>query len=562
MISTRDQHPIFPGSAYFSTCILVLLGWRIIPAGIYHPKNWYLYCIGWIFYICAFGMLFRGFRGSWHKHSRHQAKTDLSEKYGTAKFAILRDLRKQDMLKPDMEGLFLGSLNRRPLFYNGKSHLLTVAPNRTGKSSSAAIPALLHNVNKSMFVTDPKGELAVATAEHRAQYGDIYVINPFNLHKGILPNHGYNPLRMLLDDVADSKRTHLLKHDIDEISLQLIPEPGDSSGGGGDKNKFFRDGARDIITSLQLYLAVEGEPALCNLPYIWSLLQSPERMKAILKKMALSEAFGGALQDMTSGLVDSMAQGSSEVFQSFLSNARTALSVFSPIGALHDSISDSEFRFEQLKERPTTVYLVVPGEYVETTSAWLGLIAKQAIRGVIRARSSSRVLFLLDEFNNIKVSHITSDLTLLPGLGVQCWMMAHGPAAIRKAYGDNDLHTIFSQAEVKQVFGLHDPHFAREMSQDLGEMTVKTESESVDDFDQKVTQSYGEMSRPLTAPDQLRQFDKDEQLIFFSNAPAIKATRVPFWDVIPWRNWAKKNPIEKNPLPRINRKNKLVFRYN
>lgn len=68
-------------------------------------------------------------------------------------------------------------------FYSGKAHLLTVAPARQGKGTSVVIPNLLHS-QASVFVTDPKGELAAVTAAHREQnFGqDVFILNPWWLH--------------------------------------------------------------------------------------------------------------------------------------------------------------------------------------------------------------------------------------------------------------------------------------------------------------------------------------------------------------------------------------------
>jgi len=86
--------------------------------------------------------------------------------FGEAAFADLRDCANNGMTDP--EGVFLGTLDGVPLFFNGKAHLLSVAPARHGKGTSVVIPNLLH-YSGSVFVTDPKGELAAITACHREQ---------------------------------------------------------------------------------------------------------------------------------------------------------------------------------------------------------------------------------------------------------------------------------------------------------------------------------------------------------------------------------------------------------
>ena len=84
--------------------------------------------------------------------------------YGEAASPTLQDCADAGLTDPN--GLFLGLLRGVPLFFNGKAHLMTVAPARQGKGTSVVIPNLLHYPG-SVFVTDPKGELAAVTARHR-----------------------------------------------------------------------------------------------------------------------------------------------------------------------------------------------------------------------------------------------------------------------------------------------------------------------------------------------------------------------------------------------------------
>lgn len=86
--------------------------------------------------------------------------------FGTASFANLQDCADAGLTDP--YGLFLGALKGVPLFFNGKAHLVTVAPARQGKGTCVVITNLLHYPG-SVFVTDPKGELAAVTSAHRRE---------------------------------------------------------------------------------------------------------------------------------------------------------------------------------------------------------------------------------------------------------------------------------------------------------------------------------------------------------------------------------------------------------
>ena len=415
-----------------------------------------------------------------------------------------------------------------------------------------------------MVISDPKGEIAAITLEHRQKYSDCYVLNSFNLFPDILPNHRLNPFMMFINDLHPD-RIHNLKYDIDNTCLQLIPEPGDEGQGGDANNKFFRENGRQILSGIILGLVLLRDPAACTLANALSILLSEDKFLELLRKMAKMTDFEGAVQDVADDLITSMANSkntNSNLWFDFISNSKSALNIFSPIAPIAYSTSCSDFRPEQLKERPTTIYICFPGEHADVLGPVTGLIINYFIRAVMRARTSTPVLFLLDEFNTVKLPHITTYLNQLPGYGVRCWMMAHGISAIRKAFGPNDLNTILSSSEVLQVFGnMTDPELSKDISHALGNMAIKDQSPRVDDVQQTVTYSYAEKPYPLQSHNELRMLGPQKQIIFRQHLPPILCDIAPYFFIHPFRKWANKHPMEQGPLPKINRKIKIVFKY-
>lgn len=438
----------------------------------------------------------------------------------------------------DPSGLFLGALDGRMLFHSGKAHLLTVAPARSGKGIAAVIPNLLHTQG-SVFVTDPKGELAAVTAKHRAQaFGQkVRVLNPWGLHG--LPQDRFNPLGFLValhDDVAQRRG---LGDEVAALALQLIPEPEDA------RNRFFREGSRKLLRAFMLHFASRGRPASCTLPELWRTLQSAARMDATLVEMADSEALGGVVADLADDIARTLEKNP-ESFQSFVEGATQAVSIFDPSGWLADSVSASDFSFEEMKSGRVTVYVVIPPERIATHGAWLGLLTKQAIAAVARQPGNSPVLFMLDEFANMgRLAGLSESLTLLPGLGVRVWMIVQSLDQLRAVYGKETTSTILSQAEVQQFFAVQDHGLAKTLSEALGQRTVKTTSINLGrKEDDDPGESRGEVGCPLMSPDEIRLMPKTEQLLLIQSHPPIRAQRIAFWTVAPWRDWAASNPVE------------------
>ncbi|MBN9251137.1 MAG: type IV secretory system conjugative DNA transfer family protein, partial [Mesorhizobium sp.] len=473
--------------------------------------------------------------------------------YGTAAFMTGDAAARAGLTDP--AGLFLGSLGGRLLFHNGKAHLITVAPARKGKGISVVVPNLLH-WQGSVFVTDAKGELAAVTAAHRQNtFGQkVFVVNPWGLHG--LPQHRFNPLAYLVDLDDDEAVRRGLTEEVAALALQLLPEPEDA------RNRYFREGSRKLLRALMLHLATRQVRGDCTLPELWRLLQNSGKLDAALADMAGSDALSGVVADLADDIAG-IIEKSPEAFQSFVEGARQTVSIFDPSGWLADSVSASDFSFADLKTGKVSVYLVVPPKRIETHGAWLGLLTRQAINDVAGTPGGRKVLFMLDEFANMgKLASLSESLTLLPGLGVRVWMVVQSLDQLRTVYGREATNTILSQAEVQQFFAVQDHGLTKMLSDALGQRTVKTASINLGrKEDDDPGESKSETGRPLMSPDEIRLMPDTEQLLLIQSQPPIRARRVPFWEVAPWRDWAAPNPVEgTHPRPepsfRLNYKEK------
>jgi type IV secretion system protein VirD4 len=465
-----------------------------------------------------------------------RAALEPSGTYGTARFAELDDLQRAGLTMP--RGLFLGSFRNTPLFYDGKAHLLTVAPARQGKGISVVIPNLLH-FQGSVFVTDPKGELAAVTGRHRrATFGQqVYVLNPWGLHG--LPQHHFNPLQGLIDTAQDENLRRGLMEEANALALQLLPEPEDG------RNRYFREGARNILRGLMLHFATNGRGEDCTLTNIWRNVNNMSRLQKTIIEMAGNEALNGVIADMADNL-SVLVRDNPQQFGDFREGAAQAVSIYDPGGYLGESASKSDFSFRELKEHKVTVYLVIPPDRIAACGSWLGLLTKQAIDAVGRSQGSNRVLFMLDEFANMgKLAGLAESLTALPGLGVRVWIIVQELADLRRVYGADTAKTIASQAEVKQYFAVQSHELAKQLSDQLGNKTVKTKSFNLGQKDtDEVGENLGETGRPLMSPEEIRQLPATEQLIWVKHHLPIRASKTPFWFVAPWNEWADENPVE------------------
>ena len=457
--------------------------------------------------------------------------------FGEAAFADLRDCA--DFGLTDPAGLFLGMLKGVPLFFRGKAHLLTVAPARQGKGIAVVIANLLHFCG-SVFVTDPKGELAAITARVRQVIFRQLVIfmNPGRLHG--LSSHCYNPFQPIIDIFADPRRHHELGDAVRGIVLQLVPEPA-----GGDKNQYFRDGARNLLEGLILFLVTRDRPERCTLPELWRIVKNTRRLELTFEEMAQSEALDGVVADYGEEFLYQIEDGARQ-FSDFRTGVSNALQIFRPGGPLAESVSKSDFRFEDLKAKGTSIYVMIPAEHIATYKPWLGLITQQAINAVAREKGEQEVLLLLDEFANLgRLAGLAEALTLLPGYGVRVWAIVQDLSQLVQVYGRETANLIMSQAEVKQFFAVQDFDLAQRLARLLGERSIITRSYNLgQSAEDEIGVSASERGVPLMLPQEIMALPEDQQLLLVKNAPPVLAEKVPYWNVAPWREWADPNPME------------------
>src|SRR5690606_676926 len=100
--------------------------------------RWFFGTIGGLGLLSAAGR----FRQNIEENRKIAAANTPSGNFGNARFASAADAEAAGLHDP--RGLFLGLHEGEMIFHNGKAHLLTVAPARTGKGISVVTPNLLH----------------------------------------------------------------------------------------------------------------------------------------------------------------------------------------------------------------------------------------------------------------------------------------------------------------------------------------------------------------------------------------------------------------------------------
>jgi len=413
-----------------------------------------------------------------------------------------------------------------PVHYDRDRHLLTVAPTRSGKGTTTIIPNLLR-YQGSALVVDPKGENAMITARQRAAIGQkVFVVDPW----GIARSSGFaaarfNPLDWLKKGDIDITENAMLLADA------LVVQ-------SGENDSFWVEEAKALLQGLILHVATsDDEAGQRHLGRVRDLLLlDGEDIPQLFQRMAQSEhlvvASTGArcLQKEEKLLANVIASAQAQTH--FLDSLR-----------IRESLSASDFRFEDLKRDKMTVFLVLPSDRLNAFGRWLRLLIQQAI--TVNARNISEkptqpVLFLLDEMPALgRLTMIEQAYGLMAGYGIQLWGIVQDLTQLKRIYGES-WETFIGNSGVLQYFGSRDRTTAEYFSALCGVKTVWTLSSAISQSfssggnsssnSSNSSETTSATQRKLVFADELMRLPSEKQLILIENLHPISAYKVAWFD--------------------------------
>jgi type IV secretion system protein VirD4 len=440
------------------------------------------------------------------------------------------------------------------LRYPGPGHLITVAPTRSGKGRDVIIPALL-DWPHSAVIFDPKGELYAVTAAKRRRFGEVRRLDPYGLGARLMKGtkaSRYNPMARL------DSRSIEFSAQAEKISDGLIWEEGEAYS-------YFTAGAGGLASMVQMGLVAHAEPHEKNLTAVRSVITGEfqggvdvfgfaqsildHSTNTALRQKAARFCVQGARQSRSLADIISTA----DVQTSFLSDA-----------ALAESLSASDFGFEDAKKRVVTVYVVLPMNYLDVCGKYFRLIVASALSELLAGRKGVPVLMLMDEFFQLgSLKAIQNAMGMAAGFGIQLWPILQDLSQLSGLYPQT-WETFLSNAGVRMFFGPRDEKTSNYLSGQCGQTERRVISKSIsyqDEAEQEaqlrkhgrgnqgavnvpnINLSFGSMSRELLLPHEVRELDDDEMLLFVEGVKGvIRARRRAYWNEPEFRGQYSRNP--------------------
>ncbi|MDB5584480.1 MAG: conjugal transfer protein TraG [Bradyrhizobium sp.] len=399
--------------------------------------------------------------------------------------------------------------------FAGPEHILTIGPTRSGKGRRLLAPELIYDTDRSIVVVDPKGELAKWTAAHRAKFGEVFALDPFGVLEGMpgleMKSAGYNPMRWLdptSEDYIDDAT--VIAEAICPIESQREPH--------------FEQGAQEIVAGLILYhRLINGDAQLGDIrrdlgrtPAAWRNLLLGDDMGRTKEGwpcvfMAADEHNIPALWTKL-GELTAISPEDREL-NGFIRSAKTQTRFLDspPIGR---DLGRAGVDFGTLKQRPVTVYLVLPPVRLVTHAKWLRLViagAIEALRKTLDPTGRPETLIILDEFAQLgRMQSVETGVQLNAGYGIKFWIIAQNISQLKNLYGEN--WETFTSAGALTSYGPRDPTTAQYLAKLSGERTIEVRGDSHDQ-EGRHSVSVSRQRRENIMPHQFEQLGKGRMFV-------------------------------------------------
>jgi type IV secretion system protein VirD4 len=481
----------------------------------------------------------------------------LSTTYGSARYAD------QVTTLPEggeqlFSGVFFGKSSRpeshggdvsaglgAPICSRPENHTLIVAKTRTGKGTRVIIPTLLRATKTSALVIDPKGENAVITARPRSLTNHVHIMNPWGELGDTYRNLGFPPATLNPLDILDRNDPNVVSI---AQSMGTTMSPSE-----GQKEPFWAASAANIIAAVLLWLTdreglpqfADGPPEEKTLGRLADILSRSRKSftEEYVSKMAASGAFGGAIRKLSSPFL-----GMPDVTYGGIMGHIAQATAFLTDPQIVAATASSSFSMTDLtgagKDRPTTLYLVVPWDKVDIQKTWLRLMITAGMHTFRRKPPGShyRCLFLIDEFPALgRIDDMPREIAGMSGAGVDFALVVQGLAKLKDVYGDAHAD-IIGNCAYKWFCNVNDLQSAEFLSKTLGNKTVRTTNRGENkgssfssgpnahsSTSEGDNISYGETGRALLMPEEVLNLGSETAILLAPNSRPHYLRPVDYW---------------------------------
>ena len=402
-------------------------------------------------------------------------------------------------------------------------HMLVIGSSGASKSQAFVIPNLINVRDKSIIVTDPKGELYNMTAQLKADQGyKVYQVDFVSFMQS-----RYNPLTYVETDLQAQTVANTIISNFE----------GDS---GGD-NAFFKNNATNMLSALIIYVKTEYPTEQANMATLVDVytnyVQDEEQFEQWYSEIPKDHP----AKKMLASILD--LKGNTRA--SVTSTLNNGLSIFK-LSKVQHMTSESDFNFEDFVNEKAILYVKLSMEndtFNPITSVFFSQmidvlydIAKQSPNETL----PRKVLLLLDEFANIgKLNNYSKVMSTSRSLGLILCTIIQNKAQLEKQsmYGREEAREIMYNHDVKIFLRADqaDSDTTRWVSEAIGNTTVKQQKGSMTKSEKSVSRSENHeyVKRPLMTPEEVGRLKKNQSIVMIAGQNPIFAEKAFQFEIYP-----------------------------
>ena len=349
------------------------------------------------------------------------------------------------------------SKNKKEPFYieGQEGHLMTIAPTGKGKGRNAIIPTLL-TYDGPVVVIDPKGEAAAITAKRRKKFGEVVVLDPFQLTTKT-PD-AFNPI-----DICDFR-----DESVSTIALKLthLLKTGHKHSA---KEPFWDNKSGSLISGILAYIVHNEQPENRHFGTLRSILGKED----VVYKLATILDANENLDSYAYEEISQFIQTTDVTRSGILSTAQQHIQILGDPKVLN-SMSKTTFDLKAYQEgKIYSIYIVLPPDKLQSHASLLRLWVASLMDLLMDRKFRPEVpnLFIIDEAAQLgDLDSFRTAMTLLRGYGVRVWSFWQDLSQLKGNY-EKDWQTLTNNVEAFQTFGVTSFIMAKELSALLGRIS-------------------------------------------------------------------------------------------